>query len=109
MKKTGRLVPTKFCRVIVRTGGSHQAVGVVWGEDVENGELPFTEDHVEFYQVDLDDAGVSVMDVQKIEHLPPGLDFEDLTILRPLKEAAVKHQVLKALEGRLGVKLTYKG
>ena len=109
MKKTGRLVPTKFCRVIVRTGGSHQAVGVVWGEDVENGELPFTEDHVEFYQVDLDDAGVSAIDVQKIERLPPGLDLEDLTILRPLKEAAIKQQVLKVLEATLGVKLTYKG
>lgn len=109
MKKTGRLVPTEYCRVVVRTGGTHRAVGIVWGEDVESGGKPFTEDFVEFYQVDLADAEVSVQDVQKIERLPPSLYLEDMTIIRPLKEAAIKYQVLKALEAKLGIKLKYKG
>lgn len=109
MKKTGRLIPTKYCRIIIRTGGRHQATCVVWGEDVESGDMPFTEDHVEFYQVDLDDIGVSVQDVKRLDKLPPGMNLEDLTILRPLAEAAVKQNVLKAMEERLKLKLIYKG
>jgi len=109
MKKTGRLMPTKYCRVIIHTGGSHQATCVVWGDDVETKEVPFTEDHIEFFQVDLDEAGESVQEIKKIENLPPELDLESLTVLRPLREAAAKHNVLKALEGRLKVKLVYKG
>jgi len=82
---------------------------VVWGEDVEKDEVPFTEDYVEFYQVNLDEAGVSAQEIKKLENLPPEFDFESLTVLKPLKEAAIKHVVLKALEERLKLKLVYKG
>lgn len=109
MKKTGRLTPTKYCRVIIHAGGAHRATCVVWGEDVEFGAVPFTEDHVEFYQIDLDDAGVSVHEVRKIEALPPELDFESITVFRPLKEAAIKHNIMKAMEDRLKLRLVYRG
>lgn len=109
MRKTGRVTTTKYCRVVIHAGGSHRATCVVWGENVESNEVPFTEDYVEFYQVDLDDAGVSVQTIEKIEALPPDMSLESLEILHPLREAAVKRNVLKAVEERLDIKLIYKG